>query len=152
MPGFGKARAGKDIFNVKLDPAIARTSAIWVNQDGFNWLDKLTDKDGTYILQPNPADATRTMLFGKYQVHTLSNKVLKTVAGGSTVTYPMYCGDMTEAVTLFDREFMTVESSKEAGDSWDKDMLSIKVRDRFDVKAVDDDAIVKAKITVSTAG
>lgn len=142
----------KDIFNVKLDPAIARTSAIWVNQDGFNWLDKLTDKDGKYILQPNPADATRTMLFGKYQVHTLSNKVLKTVAGGSTVTYPMYCGDMAEAVTLFDREFMTVESSKEAGDSWDKDMLSIKVRDRFDVKAVDDDAIVKAKITVSTAG
>jgi HK97 family phage major capsid protein len=144
----------KDIFNVMLDPAIAASSAVWTNQDGFNWLDKLKDKDGNYILQSDPTDKTRTLLFGKYTVHVLSNKVLKTTteASANTNTYPLYCGNLAEAVTLFDREFMTVESSKEAGSVWDKDQLAVKVRDRFDVKAVDEAAIIKGKITVSTAG
>lgn len=144
----------KDIFNVMLDPAIATSSAVWTNQDGFNWLDKLKDKDGNYILQPDPTDKTRTLLFGKYTVHMLSNKVLKTTteASANTNTYPLYCGNLAEAVTLFDREFMTVESSKEAGSVWDKDQLAVKVRDRFDVKAVDEAAIIKGKITVTVAG
>lgn len=144
----------KDIFNVMLDPTIAASSAVWTNQDGFNWLDKLKDKDGNYILQSDPTDKTRTLLFGKYTVHVLSNKVLKTTteASANTNTYPLYCGNLAEAVTLFDREFMTVESSKEAGSVWDKDQLAVKVRDRFDVKAVDEAAIIKGKITVSTAG
>lgn len=41
----------KDIFNVNLDPAIAVTSGILTNQNGFNWLDKLKDSDGKYVLQ-----------------------------------------------------------------------------------------------------
>ena len=36
----------KDIFNTELDPAIAVSSCIVTNQDGYNWLDKLKDKDG----------------------------------------------------------------------------------------------------------
>lgn len=144
----------KDIFNTMLDPSIAVSSGVWTNQDGYNWLDKLKDEEGRYILQPNPADKTTDLLFGRYPVHKLSNKALKTTvdSGQSTNTYPIYCGDLKEAVTLFDREYMTVESSKEAGDAWDKDQLAIKVRDRFDVQPVDKSAIIKGKVTVSTAG
>lgn len=144
----------KDIFNVMLDPSIAVSSGVWTNQDGYNWLDKLKDEEGRYILQPNPADKTQDLLFGRYPVHKLSNKALKTAVddGQSTNTYPIYCGDLKEAVTLFDREYMTVESSKEAGTAWDKDQLAIKVRDRFDVQPVDKSAIIKGKVTVSTAG
>lgn len=144
----------KDIFNVMLDPAIAVSSSVWTNQDGFNWLDKLKDKDGNYVMQPDPTNKTRQLLFGKYAVHVLSNKVLKTTVdtGKKTNTYPLICGDLSEAVTLFDREFMTIESSKEAGSAWDKDQLAVKVRDRFDVQPVDTAAIIKGQITVTVAG
>lgn len=144
----------KDIFNVMLDPAITVSSSVWTNQDGFNWLDKLKDKDGNYVMQPDPTNKTRQLLFGKYAVHVLSNKVLKTTVdtGKKTNTYPLICGDLSEAVTLFDREFMTIESSKEAGSAWDKDQLAVKVRDRFDVQPVDTTAIIKGQITVTVAG
>lgn len=144
----------KDIFNTMLDPSIAASSGVWTNQDGYNWLDKLKDEEGRYVLQPNPADKTTDLLFGRYPVHKLSNKALKTAVDSvqHTNTYPIYCGDLKEAVTLFDREYMTVESSKEAGTAWDKDQLAIKVRDRFDVQPVDKSAIIKGKVTISTAG
>lgn len=44
----------KKIFNILLDPAIALTAGVVTNQDGYNWLDSLKDKDGKYILQPDP--------------------------------------------------------------------------------------------------
>lgn len=153
----------KDVFNVKLDPAIAVSSIVLTNQDGFNYMDKLKDKDGKYIMQPDPTDATKTLLFGKYPVKVVSNKTLKStnVLKGGTgsdkndVTgykYPVYMGDLKEAVTLFDREKMTIELSTEAGDLWAKDLTGIKVRDRFDVQSVDEAAVVKGEISVAVAG
>ena len=53
-----------DVFNVKLDASIAQSSIILTNQSGFNYLDKLKDKDGNYILQPDVTDKTKKMLFG----------------------------------------------------------------------------------------
>ncbi len=58
----------KKIFNITLDPAIALTSGIITNQDGYNWLDTLKDSDGKYILQPDPVKPTSMLMFGKYQV------------------------------------------------------------------------------------
>ena len=147
----------KDVFNVKLDPAIAASSAVITNQSGYNYLDKIKDSQGKYILQPDVADKTKTMLFGVYPVMKVSNKVLKNaeVSGGSGVTaykYPVYMGDMKEAITLFDREKITIELSTEAGDLWAKDLTGIKVRDRFDVQAFDVEAIVKGEITEKVAG
>ena len=49
----------KDVFNVGLDPAIAAGAMVVTNQNGYNYLDKLKDKDGKYILQPNPTQPTR---------------------------------------------------------------------------------------------
>lgn len=147
----------KDVFNVKLDPAIAASSAVITNQSGYNYLDKIKDSQGKYILQPDVADKTKTMLFGVYPVMKVSNKVLKNaeVSGDSGVTaykYPVYMGDMKEAITLFDREKITIELSTEAGDLWAKDLTGIKVRDRFDVQAFDVEAIVKGEITEKVAG
>ena len=47
----------KDIFNVKLDPSIAAMAVVVTNQDGFNYLDKLKDSDGKYVLQQDPTQA-----------------------------------------------------------------------------------------------
>ncbi|MGQ0455225.1 phage major capsid protein [Bacillus sp. SS-TM] len=33
------------------------------NQDGFNYLDQLEDKDGRPLLQPDPTNPTRKLLF-----------------------------------------------------------------------------------------
>lgn len=142
----------KDVFNVKLDSAIATSSIVLTNQDGFNYLDKLKDKDGNYIMQADVTDKTKMLLFGKYPVHVVSNKTLKSATGSGNEKYPVYMGDLKEAVTLFDREKITIELSTEAGDLWSKDLTGIKVRDRFDVQAVDDSAVIKGEITVSVAG
>ena len=109
-------------------------------------MDKLKDKDGKYIMQPDPTDATKTLLFGKYPVKVVSNKTLKStnvLKGGAgsdknDVTgykYPVYMGDLKEAVDL-----------------WAKDLTGIKVRDRFDVQPVDETAVVKGEISVAVAG
>lgn len=148
----------KTVFNVTLDPAIATSSIVLTNQSGFNYLDTLKDERGDYILQPDVTDKTKMLLFGVYPIKKVSNKVLKNVevkSDGSNVDgykYPIYMGDLKEAITLFDREKISIELSTEAGDLWAKDQTGIKVRDRFDVQAFDEEAVVKGEITVKVAG
>jgi HK97 family phage major capsid protein len=142
----------KDIFNIVLDPAIAQGSAVYTNQTGFNYLDKLKDKDGNYIIQPDPTQKTKKLLFGEYPIVKLSNKVLKNETGEGSTIVPIYCGDLNEAVTLFDRDVISLDISTTAGDLWAKDKTGLKVRDRFDVQAVDTAAVVLGKITIPTAG
>lgn len=135
----------KDIYNVKLDPTIATTSSALMNQDAFNFLDKLKDSDGKYILQPDPTIATQKLLFGKYPIIVVSNKTLKTDAVKKTA--PLYFGDFKEAITIFDREALYIEFSEQALEFWGKDLVGMKVRERLDVKAVDKKAIVVGEIT-----
>lgn len=148
----------KDVFNVTLDPAIASSSIVLTNQSGFNYLDKIKDERGDYILQHDVTDKSKMLLFGVYPIKKVSNKVLKNVevkSGGSNVSaykYPIYMGDLKEAITLFDREKISIELSTEAGDLWAKDQTGIKVRDRFDVQAFDEEAVIKGEITVPVAG
>lgn len=137
----------KDIFNVELDPAIAAGAKVITNQSGFNWLDKIKDSDGNYILQKDPTQATKRLLFGEYPVVKLSNKTLKMPDG----KIPLYCGKLEEAITLFDRETMTIDISTVAGDFWGKDLTGLKVRERLDCQAIDEEAIVKAVISTTPA-
>ena len=147
----------KDVFNVSLDPAIATSSMVITNQSGYNYLDKLKDADGKYILQPNPTMATQMLLFGKYPIVKVSNKVIKSteIKNGEVVTgykHPVYIGDLKEAITLFDRNVMTIDMNDKAAGLWEKDMTGIKVRDRFDVQPVDEAAVIKGEITENVAG
>lgn len=135
----------KKIFNITLDPAIAISSSILTNQDGFNWLDTLKDTDGKYVLQPDPTNATKKLLFGRYPVHVVTNKTLKTATGKA----PIYFGDFKQAITIFDRENLSIEMSDQAGDLWGKDLTGIKVRERLDIKTIDAGAVVKGEITVT---
>lgn len=193
----------KDIFNEKLDPAVAETSIVITNQSGFNFLDKLKDSDGKYILQPDPTLRTKgKLLFGEYPIVKLSKKTLKSAGtynptfavanskltidgtatevaaesasdvqeytvntsgcyvvkvGGNNHTttvkakvegykHPVFCGDLKEAITLFDRNVLTIDINDKGTGMWEKDLTGIKVRDRFDVQAVDKGAIIKGEI------
>ena len=147
----------KDVFNVDLDPAITSTSKIYTNQNGLAYLDKLKDSDGNYILQPDPTQKTKKLLFGTYEVVPLLNKTLPTreIKSGGSVTghaHPIICGDLKEAITLFDREYMSIEVSNTAGDLWGTDQTGVKVRDRFDVKNIDEKAYVFGELIVAANG
>lgn len=145
----------KDIFNEELDPAIAETSVVITNQSGFNYLDKLKDKDGNYILQKDPTLQTKgKLLFGEYPIIKLSKKTLQSEkimnSDGNTIDgykHPVYCGDLKAAITLFDRNVLTIDMNDKGSGLWDKDMTGIKVRDRFDVQPVDTEAVIKGQIT-----
>ena len=145
----------KDIFNEELDPAVAATSIVLTNQSGFNYLDKLKDSDGNYILQKDPTQQTKgKLLFGEYPIVKLSKKTLKSTpildTDGSTIKgykHPIFCGDLKEAVTLFDRNVLTIDMNDKGAGLWEKDQTGVKVRDRFDVQPVDDDAVIKGEVT-----
>ena len=128
----------KDIFNVMLDPAIAEGGVVLTNQSGFNFLDKLKDERGDYILQRDPTQPTKKLLFGIYPIRRVSNKTLPNVKGKA----PIVCGDLKEAITLFDRELLTVDITDLAAGAWERDQTSIKARERLDIQAVDINAIV----------
>jgi HK97 family phage major capsid protein len=138
----------KDIFNVMLDPAIALGAVVVTNQSGFNFLDKLKDEKGNYILQKDPTQATKKLLFGEYPVIKLPNKTLQNIDGKA----PIICGDLKEAITIFDRETLTIDISNLAAGMWERDQTGIKVRERLDIQTVDADAVVMGLATVSTTG
>lgn len=142
----------KDVFNVSLEPAIATSSMVITNQNGYNFLDKLKDKDGKYILQPNPAQPTQMLLFGKYPIIKVSKKVIKSVTIETGAKHPVYMGDLKEAITLFDRNVLTIDMNDKGAGLWEKDLTGIKVRDRFDVQPVDEAAVVKGFITETVQG
>ena len=145
----------KDVFNEDLDPAIAAGAVVITNQSGFNYLDKLKDKDGNYILQKDPTQQTKgKLLFGEYPIIKLSKKTLASEkimnSDGHTIDgykHPVYCGDLKEAITLFDRNVLTIDLNDKGTGLWDKDLTGLKVRDRFDVQPVDKAAVIKGQIT-----
>lgn len=134
----------KDVINTKLDPATLSGTQIITNQDGFNWLDKIKDERGRYILQPDITQKFDYLLFGKYPVIVFSNKQIKT----NTNKAPFYIGNLKEFITLFDYEKLFIEMSSQAGDLWSKDMIGIKVRERLDVQVIDENALVKGEVDI----
>ncbi|MDU6794514.1 MAG: phage major capsid protein, partial [Staphylococcus sp.] len=138
----------KDILNVDLDPAIALTSILLTNQDGYNYLDKLKDTQGHYLLQPNPLNPTEKMLSGKV-VKVVSNKVLPTDTSGSGKNAPVIIGDLTEAITLFDREAITLLGTNIGGNAFVTDGYNIRGTLRFDTKIVDNEAAVFGQLKLA---
>lgn len=140
----------KTIFNILLDPAIALSSCVVTNQDGYNWLDTLKDKDGKYIMQPDPTKPMSMLLFGKYPIKKVGNKTLPSIAVSGGYKVPIVCGDLKEAITIFDRETLTIDISNTAGKLWETDQTGIKVRERLDIQSVDEEAIIMAEHLINT--
>ncbi len=141
----------KRIFNILLDPAIALSASVVTNQDGYNWLDTLKDKDGKYIIQPDPTKPMSMMLFGKYPIKKVSNKTLPSTKAEGGYKVPIICGDLKEAITIFDRETLTIDISNVAGKLWETDQTGIKVRERLDIQSVDEEAVIMAEHLIETS-
>ena len=60
--------------------------------------------------------------------------------------------DLKSAITLFDRNVLSIDMNDKGAGLWDKDLTGIKVRDRFDVQPVDEEAVIKGQITETVNG
>jgi HK97 family phage major capsid protein len=136
----------KDIINVQLDPAFRNTSVIVTNQDGFNWLDKLKDNDGNYLLQPSVSSPTGKQLFG-LPIQVISNKDLPSDTTNNKA--PMIIGDLKEAIVLFDRQQTDIMASDVAADAYLTDVTLFRAIERLDVKTRDAEAFVYGEVALS---
>lgn len=134
----------KKALNVDLDPAFSIGATIFTNQDGFNYLDTLEDKNGKPLLQEDPQDATKKRLFGR-PVVALSNKTIAT----QTNKAPFIVGDLEEAVVLFDRQQMSLDMTKEGGNAWRTNTTEFRAIEREDVKIWDSEAVVYGELDIT---
>lgn len=144
-PNITKFDDIKDLALKGVDPAIRSTSFFMTNTSGLTALAKVKNAMGDYLLQRDPTQPERYLLEGK-QVVEIADRWLADNAGA----HPLYFGDLKQAVTLFDREHMSIEASNVAGDAFSLDQTKIRVIDRFDVEATDSEAFVAASFTAIT--
>lgn len=135
----------KTALNVTLDPAFAAGANIFTNQDGFNYLDQLEDKNGRPLLQPDPTNPTRSLLSEK-PVITLSNKTIATDKDGKA---PFIVGNLKEAIILWDRKQLSIDMTKEGGNAWRTNTSEFRAIEREDVTSWDTEAVVYGQITVA---
>lgn len=138
----------KDVLNVKLDPAISPNAILLTNQDGFNYLDKLKDKDGKYILQSDPTQKNKKLFAGTNPVVVVSNRFLKT-KGTTNKKAPLIIGDLKEAIVLFKREDMELASTDVGGKAFTRNTLDLRAIQRDDVQMWDKEAAVYGEIDLS---
>ncbi|MGY4554779.1 phage major capsid protein [Bacillus thuringiensis] len=135
----------KTALNVTLDPAFAAGANIFTNQDGFNYLDQLEDKNGRPLLQPDPTNPTRSLLSGK-PVITLSNKTIATDKDGKA---PFIVGNLKKAIILWDRKQLSIDMTTEGGNAWRTNTSEFRAIEREDVTPWDTEAVVYGQIIVT---
>ena len=129
-----------DIKNLALkgvDPAIRSTSFFLTNTSGITELAKVKDAMGNYLLQRDVTQPDRYLIEGK-QVVEIADKWLPSKSGN----HPLYFGDLKQAVTLFDREHLSLLTTNIGAGAFEKDLTKIRVIDRFDVVTTDKEAFV----------
>lgn len=129
----------KEAFNVTLDPIFLDNTKVLTNQSGFNVLDSLKDKNGNYLLQPVVTDPTKRTLFGK-EVIVLPDTHLPNEAANK---FPLYVGDLKEAVRVYELNELEIKSTDVGGKSFTRNSYDTRLITRFDVQAVDKEAVVK---------
>ena len=120
-----------------LDPAIRSTSFFLTNTSGITELAKVKDAMGNYLLQRDVTQPDRYLIEGK-QVVEIADKWLPSKSGN----HPLYFGDLKQAVTLFDREHLSLLTTNIGAGAFEKDLTKIRVIDRFDVVTTDKEAFV----------
>ncbi|WP_270320919.1 phage major capsid protein [Levilactobacillus brevis] len=129
------------MINTAVDPAIKSTSFLMTNTSGFNVLSEVKDAMGRYLLQPDPTQPDRYLIRGK-RIVEVADKWLPNTGTSSAPVYPLYYGDLSQAVTLFDRENMSLLTTNIGGGAFETDQTKIRVIDRFDVEPTDTEAFV----------
>lgn len=136
-------KAIKKVINVTLDAAFLPTAKIITNQDGFDFLDSLEDKNGHGYIEDDVKDPTKKRLKG-LEIVVLPNGTLKT----NTKKVPVFIGDSKEALRLYDRGVYEVATTDIGGKAFLRNSTDVRVIDRFDVISLDKDALIACEITL----
>lgn len=124
----------------KVDPAIKQTSFFLTNTSGFTALKKVKNALGDYLMERDVKSPTGYSISG-FAVKEISDRWLPNASSG---VMPLYFGDLKQAVTLFDRQQMSLLSTNIGGGAFETDTTKVRVIDRFDVVATDTEAFVPA--------
>lgn len=119
----------KKVNNIDLDPALNKM--VIVNQDTFQYLDTVKDKEGRYLLQSDVTAPSGFSLFGN-PVAIVSNKVFAPAKEGAL---PMIMGDIEQSVFIARRN--QVETQWEQFDYFSQGLAVIV---RNDYQVIDADA------------
>ncbi|BDR56883.1 phage major capsid protein [Xylocopilactobacillus apis] len=130
----------KDLYANTIDPALRPGSIYLTNATGFTGISKIKNEFGGYLIQPSVTDPDKYVIAGK-EIAVIADRDLPDLTGNK---HPLYFGNLEEAITLYDREHMSLLSSNIAGDAFVKDQTKIRVIDRFDVESVDKEAVAAA--------
>ncbi|MBF0757406.1 phage major capsid protein [Ligilactobacillus murinus] len=130
------------MINTSVDPAIKTTSFLMTNTAGLNVLSQVKDAMGRYLLQPDPKQPDQYLLKGK-RIIEVADRWLPDMGNA----HPLYYGDLKQAVTLFDRENMSLLATNIGAGAFEKDLYKIRVIDRFDVVSTDSEAWVAGSFT-----
>lgn len=128
----------RTLITTGVDPAIAATSFLMTNVSGFNELANTKDAIGRYYLDRDISQDNQYTLLGK-KIIVIADRWLPNDGSGN---HPLYYGDMKQAVTLFDRQQMSLLTTNVGGGAFENDETKIRVIDRFDVEATDGEAFV----------
>lgn len=126
----------------KVDPAIKPTSMFLTNTSGFTALKKVKNAMGDYLMQRDVKSPTGYSIDG-FPVKEVADRWLP----NKSTARPLYFGDLKQAVTLFDRENMSLLATNIGAGAFETDTTKIRVIDRFDVVTVDNEAFVPASFT-----
>lgn len=135
----------KTALNKGLPTAISVAATILCNQDGFDLLDQLLDKNGRPLLQPDPTNATLYRMFGR-QVFVIDNAEMPTEAEGQPV---FYLGDGREFATLFTRQGFEMTSTDVGGDAFKTNSTLVRGIARMGVSVFDKAAMIARKMPAS---
>ena len=127
----------------KVDPAIKPTSMFLTNTSGFTALKKVKNAMGDYLMERDVKSPTGYSIDG-FPVKEVADRWLADKTGKK---HPLYFGDLKQAVTLFDRENMSLLATNIGAGAFETDTTKIRVIDRFDVQKVDGEAFVPATFT-----
>ncbi|WP_203269053.1 phage major capsid protein [Streptococcus uberis] len=117
----------KDILNTKISSVYNKI--LVVTDTMFNALDKVKDKEGRYMLQPDVTSPTGYSFSGKH-IYPVEDTLL-----GAASEMKYFIGDVEYFITLFDRMQLTV--NWEDNHRFGKNLASYL---RFDVKKTDSEA------------
>jgi HK97 family phage major capsid protein len=126
----------------KVDPAIKPTSMFLTNTSGFTALKKVKDAMGNYLMERDVKSPTGYVI-DDFPVKEVADRWLPNKGAAR----PLYFGDLKQAVTLFDRENMSLLATNIGAGAFETDTTKIRVIDRFDVRTVDSEAFVPASFT-----
>lgn len=139
----------KKAINVTLS-AFKGSVRIFTNDDGFNYLDTLEDKNGRPLLSPDPNKPMESRLSvgaRSIPIVVIPNEVLPT----DTQKIPFIMGDLFEYLRQFDRKGLTLTTTTtgavEGFNAFEEDMTLIRAIMRGDWRVKDDQAIVRGALT-----